>query len=397
MSLLQLTYHMPLLPYWRLSGFYFFYFALIGAFSPYWTLYLQSLNFDSLQIGLLMSLLLVTRIFSPAFWGWVADYTGKRARVVQTAAVMGLVTFCGFFIGDSFGWIFLFMLLVSIFWSASLPLMEAITLSHLGERTMHYGRIRSWGSVGFVMTVIGVGYVLDKIEIFWLLWIVLGLKIFIVIFSYQVREKEIIGEVATFHHSVRQICLRPEVMLFLCTSLFMLFAHGVYYTFFSIYLVEHGYSKGFVGWAWAIGVICEIGIFFLMPWLLKHFSLKLILVFSFVCAIVRFLLIGWCIEWPLVIVFAQILHAATYGAHHITAMMIIHHFFRGRHQAKGQAIYSSVVYGLGGAAGAVFSGYTWKELGPDITFSISAAVVGISLILTLWKMKSIHTSINTPV
>lgn len=115
MSLLQLTHHMPLLPYWRLSGFYFFYFALIGAFSPYWTLYLQSLNFDSLQIGILMSLLLVTRIFSPAFWGWVADHTGKRAEVVQFAAVLGLITFCGFFASESFGWMFLFMLLMSFF------------------------------------------------------------------------------------------------------------------------------------------------------------------------------------------------------------------------------------------------------------------------------------------
>lgn len=396
MSLLQLTHHMPLLPYWRLSGFYFFYFALIGAFSPYWTLYLQSLNFDSLQIGILMSLLLVTRIFSPAFWGWVADHTGKRAEVVQFAAVLGLITFCGFFAGESFGWMFLFMLLMSFFWSASLPLMEAITLSHLGEHTTHYGRIRSWGSVGFVVTVIAVGMALDKVEIIWLLWIVLSLKLFIVIFSYQIREKAVIGEVAEFQ-SIRQIFFRSEVLLFLCTSMLMLFAHGVYYTFFSIYLVESGYTKGFVGWSWSIGVICEIGIFFLMPWLLQRFSLKHILLFSFMCAIVRFLLIGWAIEWPIVIIFAQILYAATYGAHHITAMMIIHHFFRGRHQAKGQAIYSSIVYGLGGSLGAILSGYAWEKFGPEITFSISAAAVAISLVLTAWKMKSIYSTIKSPV
>ena len=73
---------MPLLPYWRLSGFYFFYFAFIGAFAPYWSLYLQSLEFNALQIGVLMSLLLITRIFSPSVWGWLADHTGKRVRVV---------------------------------------------------------------------------------------------------------------------------------------------------------------------------------------------------------------------------------------------------------------------------------------------------------------------------
>ncbi|MDO8333990.1 MAG: MFS transporter [Nitrosomonas sp.] len=379
---------MPLLPYWRLSGFYFFYFSLVGAFSPYWSLYLQSLEFNALQIGVLMSLSLIVRIFSPSIWGWLADHTGKRIRVVQIAALCGFLCFCGFLLGESFIWMFFVMLLLSFFWSASLPLMEAITLSHLGDHTDKYGRIRSWGSVGFVLTVIGVGYLLENIAIAWLIWIVLGLKLGMVIFSYQIPEKEMISQV-TGHHSVKQICLRPEVLAFLIASLLMLFAHGAYYTFFSIYLVEHAYDKGFIGWLWAIGVICEIGIFFIMPWLMRHFSLKLILIFSFACATLRFLMIGWGVEWPIIMVVAQILHAATYGAHHIAAMMVVHQFFRGRHQAKGQAIYTSIAYGIGGAIGAISSGYTWDLLGADMTFLVSSAASFIGLILVAWKMKSV--------
>ena len=379
---------MPLLPYWRLSGFYFFYFSLVGAFSPYWSLYLQSLEFNALQIGVLMSLSLIVRIFSPSIWGWLADHTGKRIRVVQIAALCGFLCFCGFLLGESFIWMFFVMLLLSFFWSASLPLMEAITLSHLGDHTDKYGRIRSWGSVGFVLTVIGVGYLLENIAIAWLIWIVLGLKLGMVIFSYQIPEKEMISQV-TGHHSVKQICLRPEVLAFLIASLLMLFAHGAYYTFFSIYLVEHAYDKGFIGWLWAIGVICEIGIFFIMPWLMRHFSLKLILIFSFACATLRFLMIGWGVEWPIIMVVAQILHAATYGAHHIAAMMVVHQFFRGRHQAKGQAIYTSIAYGVGGAIGAISSGYTWDLLGADMTFFVSSAASFIGLILVAWKMKSV--------
>lgn len=378
---------MPFIPYWRLSGFYFFYFAFIGAFSPYWSLYLQSLSFDALQIGVLMSLLLVTRIFSPAVWGWLADHTGKRVRIVQIAAVSGFLSFCGFFLDDSFIWVFLVMSLMSFFWSASLPLMETITLSHLGNYTEKYGRIRSWGSVGFVLAVVGVGYILERVDIIYLLGIVLVLKAGIVLFSYHIPEKDIMPHAAGLH-SVRQICLRPEVMAFLLSSLLMLFAHGAYYTFFSIYLVGHDYDKGFVGWLWAIGVMCEIGIFFLMPWLMRRFSLKQILIFSFLCAILRFVLIGQYIESPVIIVFAQVLHAATYGAHHISAMMVIHHYFRGRHQAKGQAIYTCMAYGVGGALGAVSSGYTWDWLGADTTFLISAASAWVGLMLIMLKMKS---------
>lgn len=377
---------MPRIPYWRLSGFYFFYFAFVGAFSPYWSLYLQSLSFDPVQIGFLMSLLLVTRIFSPAVWGWLADHTGKRVRMLQIAAVCGLISFCGFFFGESFAWIFFVMLLMSFFWSASLPLMEAITLSHLGERTEKYGRIRSWGSLGFVLAVIGIGYALESLEIAWLLWIVLGFKLGIVIFSYQLSDKEIINYTGALG-SLKQICARPEVVAFLLSSFLMLFAHGAYYTFFSIHLVEAGYDKGFVGWLWAIGVLCEIGVFFLMPWLMRHFRVSQFLFFSFICAVIRFLLIGYCVKSPEIMVFAQILHAATYGVHHIVAMMIIHRFFHGRHQAKGQAIYISVAYGIGGALGSICSGYTWDGWGADITFLVSAAAALMGLTLIIGRIK----------
>lgn len=378
------------LPYWRLSGFYFFNFAALGAFTPYWSLYLQSLSFSALQIGILMSLLLVTRIFAPAAWGWLADHTGQRVMVMKLAAIGGLVCFCGFFFGESFAWIFLVMLLMSFCWSASLPLIEAITLSHLGDNTDKYGRIRSWGSVGFIFAVVGMGYLLDMVDIIWLLWMVLAFKLGVVVFSHHIPETEVVG-LSIDQDSIRQVCKRPEVVAFLLSSMLMLFAHGAYYTFFSIYLVGHGYDKGFVGWLWAIGVICEIGVFFLMPWMMKRFSLKAILIFSFACAILRFLLIGWGVEWLLVILLAQVLHAATYGTHHIAAMMVIHHYFHGRNQAKGQAIYTSVAFGIGGTLGAISSGYTWGAIGAEMTFTISAVSALLGMLFVLWKMKARST------
>jgi len=378
---------MQYLPYWRLSGFYFFHFAVLGAFVPYWSLYLQSLSFSALEIGILMSLLLVTRIFSPTLWGWLADHTGRRVMVVQLAALGGFVCFTGFFLGQSFAWIFLVMLFMSFCWSAALPLIEAVTLSHLGDKTDRYGQIRSWGSVGFIVAVVGMGYLLDSVEIIWLLWVVLALKLGIVFFSHSIPETEVIGG-SVDQDSIRQVCQRPEVLVFLLSSLLMVFAHGVYYTFYSIYLVEQGYDKGFVGWLWAVGVMCEIGIFFLMPWLMQRFTLKAILIFSFACAMLRFLVIGWGVEWVALVFFAQLLHAVTYGAHHVAAMMVVHHFFRGRHQAKGQTIYTSVAYGLGGSLGAVLSGYTWEGLGAEITFTISAISALLGMILVAWKMNS---------
>lgn len=373
------------IPYWSLSGFYFFHFAFIGAFAPYWSLYLKSLSFGAFQIGVLMSLLHVTRVFAPTAWGWLADHTGKRLLIVRVAAMTGLISYCGVFFGESFAWMAATMALMSFFWSASLPLIEATTLSYLGEGTAKYGRIRAWGSLGFIFAVIAVGYLLDATSIVSLLWAVLGFKLGIVICSRQIPDTEIMLHPAG-GPSVRQIFKRPEVLAFFVACFLMALAHGPYYTFYSIYLVEYGYSKSIVGWLWATGVICEIGVFFLMPQLMRRFGLKQIMAFSFSCAIARFLMIGWGVEWPIIMLLAQILHAATYGAHHATAMMVVHHFFRGRHQAKGQALYTSLTFGLGGTFGSIYSGYVWEGLGPGLTFTMSAAAVLLGLALVIWKM-----------
>ena len=106
-------------------------------------------------------------------------------------------------------------------------------------------------------------------------------------------------------------------------------AHGPYYTFFSIHLVGLGYSKAATGWLWALGVACEIGIFMWMPRLYRAFTLRQILIASFALAVMRFLAVGWLAQ-TLAVLFAQVLHAATFGAFHAASIGYVHRYFRGR-------------------------------------------------------------------
>src|SRR5688572_29253735 len=106
---------------------------------PYWPLYLESLNFNPFQIGVLMSLYLATRIVAPAFWGRLTDARGNAVSVVQRAAGLSLLTYAAVFFGQSFVFLFVVIALMSFFWSAQMPLIEAITLTHLKEQTERYG------------------------------------------------------------------------------------------------------------------------------------------------------------------------------------------------------------------------------------------------------------------
>ncbi len=370
--------------YRRIAGFYFFYYAFVGLFSPYWSLYLKSINFDAIDIAVLMSIQPVMRMVAPTIWGSLADHTGKRQLVVLVAASLSALCYLGVFATTTYWGMFLVLTLMGFFWSASMPLVEATTLSYLGKNSAHYGRIRSWGSIGFIVSVVGLGYALDYVAIAWLLWAGLICEIGILFFARQIPRTEVLA-----HHTDSQpiihIVLQRPVFALLMACFLMSIAHGSYYTFFSIYRVEHGYAKSVVGWLWAIGVICEIGVFFIMPWLVKRFGFVHILIFSFSAAVVRFLIIGWGVDVLVLLLLAQMLHAATFGAYHASAVGLIHEYFQGRHQSKGQALFGSLSYGAGGMAGGLLSGPIWQLYGPSVLYTFSAAAALLGLLLLLWK------------
>jgi PPP family 3-phenylpropionic acid transporter len=374
------------LPYRRLAGFYFFYFAYLGAFAPFFSLYLDAAGLSAVEIGVLMSAPQLTRIVAPHLWGWLADRGSSRLRVARLAGVAGTVAWLGIFAGTHFAWLFGVLLAMTFFWSAALPLMEATTLSHLGEETARYGRIRVWGSVGFIVAVVGLGHALDVLSTRAVPWTVLALMGAMLAFCWAVPDSKAAPH-ASDDLPIARILRRPEVIALIAACALMSAAHGPYYTFFTIHLTDHGYSKSAAGWLWALGVVSEIGIFVWMPHLFRAFTPRHVLLASFALAAVRFLTIGWVPGSLAALLVAQVLHAASFGSFHAAAIGVVHRLFPGRHQARGQAIYGSLAFGVGGAIGAFASGYAWVGLGPALTFTLSAACAAAGMALIAWKLR----------
>jgi PPP family 3-phenylpropionic acid transporter len=370
-----------MLPYWRLSAYYFFYFAFIGAFWPYFSLYLKSLDFSAWDIGVLMSLLQVMRVVAPNVWGWLAERLGARMPIVRFASAASVAGFLGFFVTESFAGVSAAMTVLAFFWGAALPLVESVTLSHLCGQAARYGNIRLWGSVGFIAAVLACGYILDVAPISAVLWVSAGLLAGILLASLAMPEAAPLLHAAD-RQRLREIVRRPEVAALLTACFLMSAAHGALYVFYSIFLVASGYTKAAVGWLWTLGVVAEILVFFYMPALLNALSVRSILLASFAAAVLRFLLIGWGVDWWWMLVAAQLLHGATFGAYHAAAVAAVNNWFPGRHQARGQALYSSVSFGAGGMVGGLASGYAWDWIGPALTYTTSSllAVAGFVLV-----------------
>jgi PPP family 3-phenylpropionic acid transporter len=368
------------LPHRQLAGFYFFYFAWIGAFAPFFSVYLDASGLAPAEIGVVMALPQVTRIVGPHLWGWLADARGHPLRLVRASVLAGTICSLGLFASTAFLWICAVVLAAGFFLSAALPLVEATTLTHLGAHTGRYGAIRLWGSIGYIVAVVGVGYALDFFAVQALLWIVTASLLGTLAFAALVPEARH-AEEATGSEPIGHVLRRPAVIVLISACTLMSVAHGPYYTFYSIHLVDHGYSTGVTGWLWALGVICEVAIFLWLPRLYAAFTLRAILVASFALATIRFLLIAWGAGSLALLLVAQVLHAASFGSFHAAAIGMIHQLFRGRHQARGQAIYGSLTFGVGGTLGALASGVLWNPAGAEITFSAAAACAFAGMLL----------------
>lgn len=375
----------------RLAAFYFAFFAHAGAFVTYFALYLASLGLGAGEIALAVAMPQAARIVAPALWGWLADAWGarhagaKRAILVFSAGAM-LAGFAALLGESRPGAIALTLLALSLCSAGAAPLIESITFSALQGRMGRYGPIRVWGSVGFILAVLGTGAWLDFNDPATLPPILVGLAAGVLAAALLVPR----GSAARQEHAearLAEVLRRPGVAAFFAAALCMTAAHGTWYVFFSIHLADAGYSKTMIGALWTVGVLAEIVLFLRLPQLLARFPLRALLLASFACAVVRFLAIGWGSGWLAVLVAAQLLHAFTFGAFHAASVAAVHRLFPGAVQARGQALFSSLCYGVGGTVGSLAAGATWEALGPAPSFGIGALFALLGGALVAWKVR----------
>jgi MFS transporter, PPP family, 3-phenylpropionic acid transporter len=372
------------MPYWRLSGFYLLYFGALGALIPYWGLYLQDQGLTPLAIGELMAILTGTKLVAPNLWGWLADRTGAAMPLVRLACLLAALTFTAIFLARGFWAIAAVMFVASFFWNAALPQMEAITFNHLGPRANRYASVRLWGSIGFILTVAGLGWLLQGQGTGVVPWVVLALFFGIWGASLLVPAAAQ-GHQGPGEDSLSRLLRRPEILAFLASCLLMQVSHGAYYAFYSIYLKSAGYGSPAVGGLWAWAVFVEVLVFLRMHRLLERFGARRVLLASLALAVLRWLLIGNLVDLVAVQVLAQALHAATFGAFHAAAIHLAHHYFPRRAQGRGQALYNSLSFGAGGAAGSLLAGRLWTDFDPAVTFGAAALAAGLGwLVAWVW-------------
>ncbi len=374
------------LPYWRLSGVYFAYFALVGAISPYWALYLESLGFSPADIGVLSAIPLLTKLLAPNIWGWLTDYFGRQLLVIRLGAFGAVAGFAGLLWATSYWPVAIFLFAYSFFWNAILAQFEVLTLSCLGDKPQQYSKIRVWGSVGFIAAVVLLGVLFDWVSISWLPSIAVFILVALFVFSMSLPSVESKREHREGGGFLRVLKER-HVAVFFLVFFFLQLSHGVYYVFFSIYLESYGYSKTAIGVLWAVGVVAEIFMFMKMPKILQRFSLYHLMSISLLLTTIRWAINSSMADMPYVMFATQTLHAFSFAVTHAVAMEFLRKNFAKNAHGQGQAFYAAVSFGAGAGAGAYLSGVLW-EGSPELTFIAAAFASLLAWLLTSIFLKS---------
>ena len=366
----------------------------MGFFNPYISLWLQDLGLGVLAIGALTAMQSATRLFAPFLWAWLSDHTGQRVRLMRLGALVAWGVSWGFYISQPLWWLSLVMVLLFFHTSPLMTLSEAAMAQRvsIGGQfdTQRYGRVRLWGSMGFLVTVFAAGAWFERHGMAdFPHWTVATLTV-LSLAVWWVPPQVDPPAAKTLAGRLGPVLKQTPVRWFFATLFFHILAHTSIYVFLSLYLDSLGYSKTMIGAFWALSVVVEVVWFYFQGRWMHRMAVGSWMLLTAALTVLRMGLTAQAADVWWVLALAQSLHAWTFAAHHSACVQWISQAFPGPLRARGQALYSVVGYGLTGVLGALVGGAMSQAWGMAVVFQVSAfsAMVAFGC---AWRFKVLLT------
>jgi PPP family 3-phenylpropionic acid transporter len=360
--------------------FYAAYFAAMGLILPFFPVYLDGKGLDVVSIGVMTGLLAVAKIVAPPWIGYLADRqaSGHSRPFIMVSAVGAALFSISMGAVDDVWMLAVVVLAFGVLWSAILPLTDGLSVTISEAALADYGRLRVWGSIGFVLASLAGGAWLadgsmDQFPI-WVFGLMLILAVAAVRFpDHRMLQTGRVGAGADDGFS------KPFILL-LMVSFLMQVSHGAYYGFFSLYLVDIGYQGWQIGAFWVLGVVAEIILMWGWSKPLQQAAPAWVLSASLFLASIRWIGIGMTEAWY-GLIFWQLLHAASFASFHLSAIAWVKRLAPAHRHATAQGWYSASGFGLGSTVGIMGCGVIVALFGFAQAFFVCAGVALLGMLL----------------
>ena len=361
---------------------YFLYFGILGIYLPYFNLYCYHLDFSGFQIGVLSSIRTFATASFPLIWGSLADRYLIRRPIYLLCTTASMLAWGFYLLTTDFFLMFAITVVYGIFHAPIISFLESFSMDLLGDQKDQYGRLRAWGSISFILTVVIVGRAIDLFSTHIILILILAGKLLFLFVAVRLPQTSPPEDKPPFSTGARALC-SGRVLVFLAAAFLMLFSHGTYYGFFSIHMENLEFNNAFIGITWALASIAEIFVMIRSEKIFRRFSYEHVLIASFGAAGLRWFVLFFATS-AVPILLTQLLHAFTYGAFHVASILYIDRLTPVEAKTLGQAVNNAVTYGLGMMSGFFLNGYLFDIIGAQNLFALSGglALAGGALMLT---------------
>jgi PPP family 3-phenylpropionic acid transporter len=363
------------------SLFYFAYYAALGAYTPYVGRWVDALGHGGYVVGGMLGLWYATRIVAPPAWAALTGRSARPGRWFVAGCALSAAAFACFLVTRSAWALLATMAVFGLFYNAVMPQFEAMTLTALGPRPERYGRLRVWGSVGFLVVAGSYGALLDRFG--GTTFPLLALPLFALMLGCAWPHRDDRPPPpAPVPVDAGHLWRRPGVRRFLLVALLMQVGFGPFYVFYTLHLQAAGHSGATVGALWALGVAIEIALFWHAPKLIAGFGAARLLQLCIAATIVRWLLVAFFAGSLPAMALAQGMHALSFAMFHACCMRLMVEFFPGERAAAGQSLLYGFSGGVGGVLGAAMAALAWESPGGGmLAFALGAGVSGVAFVI----------------
>ena len=354
----------------RLGGTFGALFLYVGVFLPFWAVWLQYTGLTPVEIGLVMTVPYVLKPVIPLISTQLADHIGRVKPIFLANLALTFLLFIPYLFVDSFWGILLVTLFLNLFFQPLMPLLDAMSVKQARYCGMHYGRVRSVGSVTFIITAFLIGLLIKNTDAGWVVPVALACLAVILLVSLglppdPVEESEEEDMAAQGRKPLRRLLGDRRFIGFLIVVALIQMSHGVYYTLGSVHWKNNGLDEDIIGMLWGIGVVAEILIFIFASEKIAKIGPMKALMFIALMGVVRWTTLGMTFSLP-VLFLVQTIHGLTYGAAHLAAIYYIANRVPSFASSTAQGLYSAVPMGIGMGmttflAGILYDGWQGKS------------------------------------
>ena len=370
---------------WGLSG---------GIYTPFFGAWLAYQGMSPTAIGTLLSAGMLLRVLVPPITGIIADARNDRRTVM---IVLIALQFLGYFALNFVLTplqIFIFAVMANVSGAAAGPLMDSIS-TRLAERLgFDYGHVKRWNSITFAIANVASGFAVSRFGLVVLApWLSVSLALTLVAVWVlptppgRSSGQSLIKLSATLAEA-RELLGSGAFLVFLFAASLDQGSHAFYYGYGGLHWRALGYSGALIGMLWPLGVVIEALLFSVSLQLFRSLGATRLLLLGPLGCVIRWTILAF--DPPLaLVIFAQLLHGATYALAHLGAMYFIVKAVSPRLSATAQSLYAVFSNGIVMGVATFASGPLYASFGGR-TYLLMSAMGVVSALFALWLRRAWH-------